>query len=59
MIKSKDLVIILPLGGPVNVGWGSKETQFHGSMGKDAARMKDKVVNNCLLFFMYNDFYNI
>ncbi|XP_046853969.1 putative elongator complex protein 1 [Xenia sp. Carnegie-2017] len=30
-------------GGPVNVGWGSKKTQFHGSMGKDAARMKDNV----------------
>lgn len=25
---------------PINVGWGSKETQFHGSEGKDAAKVK-------------------
>ena len=24
----------------MNVGWGSKETQFHGSEGKDAAKVK-------------------
>lgn len=23
---------------PVNVGWGQKETQFHGSLGKSAAK---------------------
>ena len=25
---------------PVNVGWGKKETQFHGSEGKEAAQRK-------------------
>ena len=25
----------------VNVGWGSKSTQFHGSLGKSAARIGD------------------
>lgn len=25
----------------VNVGWGKKETQFHGSAGKEAARQKE------------------
>lgn len=28
----------------VNVGWGSKETQFHGSEGKAAARLKQQVI---------------
>ena len=28
---------------PVNVGWGKKETQFHGSLGKQAATSKNKV----------------
>jgi hypothetical protein len=28
---------------PVNVGWGKKETQFHGSLGKEAAKMKNEV----------------
>ncbi len=23
---------------PINVGWGSKQTQFHGSAGKSAAQ---------------------
>ncbi|XP_055943072.1 putative elongator complex protein 1 [Argiope bruennichi] len=27
---------------PINVGWGSKTTQFHGSEGKEAARIKQK-----------------
>ena len=27
----------------VNVGWGKKETQFHGSEGKEAAKQKIKV----------------
>ena len=26
------------IGAPVNVGWGKKETQFHGSAGKEAAK---------------------
>lgn len=28
----------------VNVGWGSKETQFHGSEGKSAAKTKQQVI---------------
>ncbi|CAL1294302.1 unnamed protein product [Larinioides sclopetarius] len=27
---------------PINVGWGSKTTQFHGSEGKEAAHIKQK-----------------
>jgi elongator complex protein 1 len=31
----------------VNVGWGKKETQFHGSEGKAAAKIvKEKVVQS-------------
>lgn len=29
---------------PVNVGWGKKETQFHGSEGKEAAQQKENKV---------------
>jgi elongator complex protein 1 len=29
---------IFPPDAPINVGWGSKETQFHGSLGKTAAQ---------------------
>jgi len=28
-----------PLDAPINVGWGSKQTQFHGSLGKAAAQV--------------------
>ena len=28
---------------PVNVGWGKKETQFHGSAGKAAAKVQKEV----------------
>jgi elongator complex protein 1 len=28
---------------PVTVGWGKKETQFHGSEGKEAAKLKAQV----------------
>lgn len=27
----------------MNVGWGKKETQFHGSIGKEAAKQKSEV----------------
>lgn len=27
-----------PVDAPINVGWGSKQTQFHGSLGKSAAQ---------------------
>jgi len=30
----------------VNVGWGSKTTQFHGSEGKEAAKITDEVKKN-------------
>ncbi|KAF5365923.1 hypothetical protein D9758_006686 [Tetrapyrgos nigripes] len=29
---------------PINVGWGSKQTQFHGSLGKAAAQAPSNVV---------------
>ena len=38
------------LDAPVNVGWGKKETQFHGSLGKEAAKI-NKEVNKCMCFF--------
>jgi len=32
----------------MNVGWGSKETQFHGSEGKEAAKIrKTQVCSHC------------
>ncbi|GFT28989.1 elongator complex protein 1 [Nephila pilipes] len=33
---------------PINVGWGSKTTQFHGSEGKQAAHVKQKEPNQAL-----------
>ncbi|XP_061166857.1 putative elongator complex protein 1 [Saccostrea echinata] len=32
----------------VNVGWGKKETQFHGSVGKEAAKQKTEEVKAAL-----------
>ncbi|XP_065910972.1 putative elongator complex protein 1 isoform X2 [Dysidea avara] len=34
---------------PINVGWGKKETQFHGSLGKAAAQSKEKEAGTALL----------
>ena len=34
---------------PVDVGWGKKETQFHGSEGKEAAKAKTQVRVRCTL----------
>jgi elongator complex protein 1 len=31
------------LDAPINVGWGSKQTQFHGSLGKTAAQTPTNV----------------
>ena len=31
------------LDAPINVGWGSKQTQFHGSLGKAAAQATPKI----------------
>lgn len=31
------------LDAPINVGWGSKQTQFHGSLGKAAAQAAPKI----------------
>ena len=30
---------------PINVGWGKKETQFHGSAGKPTAETLKEVVS--------------
>ena len=34
---------LLPTAEPVTVGWGKKETQFHGSLGKQSAIKKEEV----------------
>lgn len=31
------------LDAPINVGWGSKQTQFHGSLGKTAAQVPTQI----------------
>ena len=36
------------IGKPITVGWGSKETQFHGSEGKEAAKIK-KIVSRFIV----------
>lgn len=38
----------------ITVGWGKKETQFHGSEGKEAAKRKQEV---CIWFICF-DFVN-
>lgn len=43
MYTSK-LDAVYVLAEPINVGWGKKETQFHGSLGKAAAQSKQEVV---------------
>ena len=35
----------------VNVGWGSKETQFHGSEGKEAAKAREYVTADVFTAF--------
>ena len=35
----------LPQDTPINVGWGSKQTQFHGSLGKSAAQATTRLDN--------------
>ena len=37
---------------PINVGWGKKETQFHGSLGKAAAQSKQQEVYSSYLYHM-------
>ena len=37
------IINVLFSDAPVNVGWGKKETQFHGSLGKEAAKIKSEV----------------
>lgn len=39
---------------PINVGWGKKETQFHGSLGKAAAKSKQEVVVCVIVFALLN-----
>ena len=38
-----DLSLEVSLDAPINVGWGSKQTQFHGTLGKAAAQESNKV----------------
>ena len=40
---------LLPLAKPITVGWGKKETQFHGSEGKQAAVKKQEVCSSKLV----------
>lgn len=35
----------------ITVGWGSKETQFHGSEGKQAAKVTSKACESLRLFY--------
>lgn len=37
------LIFFCALGKFITVGWGKKETQFHGSEGKQAAQRKAAV----------------
>ena len=39
-------MIVLPLEKPITVGWGKKETQFHGSEGKPTAASLQQVVSS-------------
>ena len=41
-------------GAQVTVGWGSKETQFHGSEGKGARSVKTEVGELSQLLLPYN-----
>ena len=42
----------------MNVGWGSKETQFHGSEGKEAAKVKKNDVSFCkIVYFVKKIFF--
>lgn len=43
--KSSDIAILSPVGKFITVGWGKKETQFHGSEGKQAAHRKQTVLH--------------
>ncbi|KAF4620926.1 hypothetical protein D9613_000930 [Agrocybe pediades] len=36
-------VVAIITDAPINVGWGSKQTQFHGSLGKTAAQATPKI----------------
>lgn len=40
------LIIILLSAEFVTVGWGKKETQFHGSEGKHAATKKEELAQH-------------
>ena len=39
-------LFLLLVAKPITVGWGKKETQFHGSEGKQAAVKKQEVNNS-------------
>jgi elongator complex protein 1 len=40
----------------ITVGWGKKETQFHGSEGKEAAKVKNIVTAGKIYFYFYLSF---
>ena len=42
---AKQFLMLLSLDAPINVGWGSKQTQFHGSLGKAAAQATTNLDN--------------
>ena len=43
----------------ITVGWGKKETQFHGSVGKQAATLKPEVGYRVRLLVFNTTFNNI
>ena len=55
MSSDRDLLLrsnILFLAELITVGWGKKETQFHGSEGKPtAADLKPKVLSLALMYW--------
>ena len=44
-LNSRQLLTLLLSDAPINVGWGSKQTQFHGSLGKAAAQAATNLDN--------------
>ena len=44
---------------PITVGWGKKETQFHGSEGKQAAQMKKEVKGAYILLCGCSSHFNL
>jgi len=49
--KSLTVFVLLDSAQLISVGWGRKETQFHGSEGKSAAAKKEEVSKDRQLWF--------